>query len=491
MHTARPASRSTHPPVYDVAIVGGGFSGVMTAVHLLRLCPAKASILLIERGERLGRGLAYGTHTATHLLNVPAKGMSAFPDEPSHFLDWLQKNKKSDAAPYDFVSRQWYGEYIENILDAQLAQAAPAALDCLCEDVVAIDQHDDSLRLNFRNASPCHARLVVLAMGNFPPPDPVPLRDSSTSHYIRYAWSPEALDGVDDSDTILLIGSGLTAIDQILTLESRGFKGKIHLLSRRGLLPAIHRQETAWPTEWTRELPGDVRSLVREIRRQVKAAAEQDVSWRAVIDSLRPVTQQLWKGMDLAEKRRFLRHVRSFWEVHRHRVAPQIGEFISDLQQRGLLQLEAGRVLRCVDVNGYAEVEYRHRDTRETRLLKVTRIVNCTGHETDARKIDSPVVRSLLENRLGRVDASLQGLDVTDDGAIIDAAGRPSGRLFALGPARKGLLWESTAVPEIRVQAQRLAEFLASQLTSTASIEAGRQASLGSRREIGSASDVA
>src|SRR5262249_2091098 len=148
----------------------------------------------------------------------------------------------------------------------------------------------------------------------------------------------------------------------------------------------------------------------------------------------------------------------------RHRVAPQIGQLILELQQSGRLTLEAGRILHCVDVDGYAEVEYRHRDTKETRRLKVARVVNCTGHETDARKIDSPVVQSLLENRLGRVDPSLQGLDVSEDGAIIDASGRPSDKLFALGPARKGLLWESTAVPEIRGQAQGLAERLAARL---------------------------
>jgi uncharacterized NAD(P)/FAD-binding protein YdhS len=474
MNSARPASRLTHPTVYDIAIVGGGFSGVMTAVHLLRLCSTECSILLIERGDRLGRGLAYGTDTATHLLNVPAKGMSAFADEPSHFLSWVQKNKDAETAPYDFVSRQWYGEYIEGILNDQLARSSTASLHCVKAEVVAIQQNQHALCLTMRDSVPSYARTVVLAMGNFPPPDPVPMRDSSTRHYMRYAWSPEALDGIDDSDTILLIGSGLTAIDQVLTLESRGFRGTVHILSRRGLLPAVHVQEAPWPTEWTRELPGSLRPLVSHIRKQVRAAANQDVSWRPVIDSLRPVTQQLWKSMDLVERRRFLRHVRSLWEVHRHRVAPQIGQLISELQQCGRLKIEAGRILHCVDANGLAEVEYRHRDTRETRLLKVARIVNCTGHETDARKIDSQVVRSLLENRLGRVDASLQGLDVADDGAIIDAAGRPSKKLFALGPARKGLLWESTAVPEIRVQTQRLAEQLASQLASAAAMEPSR-----------------
>lgn len=450
--------------IYDVAVVGGGFSGVMTAVHLLRRCPPTTSLLLIERGGKLGRGLAFGTTTAGHLLNVPAKNMSAFADHPGDFLQWLQRHKNSETSPNAFVSRQWYGEYVDDLLASQLREPGSPSLRCAFEEVVAIEPQQDTLRLTLTDSSHHHARFVVLAVGNFPPPDPLPLRQLSSRRYARYAWSPEALDGMADSESILLIGSGLTAIDQVVTLEDRGFKGRIYMLSRRGLLPAVHTHEPAWPTEWTNDLPMSMRQLVLEVRNQVRLAASRQVSWRPVIDSLRPATQRIWKSLDTAERKRFLRHVRCFWEVHRHRVAPDVGRRMDELRQSGRLVLQAGRVIGCVERDGFAEVTYQKRESAATGVLRVSRIVNCTGHETDVRKVESQLVRSLLDNNLARVDAGLLGLDVTDDGAMIDRRGCPSKSLFALGSARKGLLWESTAVPEIRVQAQCLAERLAGEL---------------------------
>ena len=175
--------------------------------------------------------------------------------------------------------------------------------------------------------------------------------------------------------------------------------------------------------------------------------------------------------MSWVDRRRFLRHVRPFWEVHRHRLAPAVSQLVDDLQRSGRLTLHAGRILECVDVDGFAQIEYQDRATGKTRILRAARIVNCTGHETDARKIDSPVVRSLLKNKLARVDACLQGLDVTEEGAVIDAMGSPSTTLFALGPPRKALLWESTAVPEIRLQALGQAEQLALQLAQSKELD--------------------
>ncbi len=454
---------------YDVAVVGAGFSGVMTVVHLLRHCPPTSSILLIERSETLGRGLAFGTTTAKHLLNIPAKSMSAFPGDPENFLKWLWRHKNSQTSPNTFVSRQWYGEYVAHLLEGQVAGPDSASLRCVFGEVVTIEQQQETLRLTLTDSLQYNARFVVLAVGNFPPSDPPPFRQLSSRRYARYAWSPEALDGIADSESVLLIGSGLTAIDQVVTLESRGFQGTIYMVSRRGLLPAVHTHEPAWPTEWTNELPVSIRLLVAELRKQVRLASSRQLDWRPVIDSLRPATQRIWKSLDMAERKRFLRHVRCFWEVHRHRVSPEIWHLLDELRHKGRLVVLAGRVLGCIDCNGYAEVAYRNRGATDTDLLRVSRIVNCTGHETDARKIDSRVVRSLLDNHLARVDASLLGLDVAEDGAVIDSTGRPSKSLFALGPVRKGMLWESTAVPEIRLQAQCLAERLAGELVNAES----------------------
>ena len=451
---------------FDVAIVGGGFSGVMTAVHLLRQCPPMMSILLIERSETLGCGLAFGTATPGHLLNVPVRSMSAFHDDSENFLHWLRRHKDPEASAGAFVSRQWYGEYVASLLTDQLHEPGSASLRCVRGEVASIEGRGETLNLFLTDSSRYHSRFVVLAIGNFPPLDPVPLTHLSSHCYARYAWSPEALNGIADSDSILLVGSGLTAIDQVVTLEEHGFKGKIYMLSRRGLLPAIHRDEPAWPAEWTNELPASMKLLVSEVRGQVWLARSRRIGWRAVVDSLRPVTPRIWKSLDIAERRRFLRHVRCFWEIHRHRMSPEIGRLLEELRRVGRLVVQTGRVLSCTEHDGYVEVAYRARETSQARLLRVSRIVNCTGHETDARKIDSPVVRSLLNNNLARVDASLLGLDVTEEGAVIDASGNPSRSLFALGSVRKGLLWESTAVPEIRVQVQCLAERLAGELAN-------------------------
>lgn len=451
-------------PIYDVAIIGGGFSGVMTAVHLLRRCRPTASIVLIERDEHLGRGIAFGTHTTEHLLNVPAKGMSAFPDEPSHFLEWLWRHKHAEISPTAFVSRQWYGEYVASLLAEQLREPVSPSLRSVHQEVISVKRQGGALRLTLADSSQLTARLVVLAVGNFPPPDPQPLRQLSNARYARFAWSPEALAGIPDSESLLLIGSGLTAIDQIVALKGNGFQGKIYMLSRRGLLPALHQQGSAWPSEWTEELPCSIRPLVAKVRRQVRLAAESGVDWRAVVDSLRPATQRIWKSLDLKERKRFLRHVRCFWEVHRHRLAPEIGRLLESLRESGQLVMKAGRVLEAAESDGHVEIAYRDRETSKTERLRVSRIVNCTGHETDARKIDSRIVKSLFENHLARVDASGLGLDIADDGALIDDSGTKSRSLYALGSIRKGLLWESTAVPEIRVQAQSLAELLSREL---------------------------
>lgn len=453
--------------VYDVVIVGGGFSGVMTAVHLLRRCGPVSSILLIEPSRSLGRGLAFGTTTAEHLLNVPTGKMSAFPDEPSHFLEWLRRNKDAGISPAAFVSRQWYGEYVSSLLEEELSRSHAASFRHVGANVVTVDRHNETLRLTLTDASRHDARYVVLAVGNFPPPDPAPLRPLSNHRYAKYAWSADALKDITDADSVMLIGSGLTAIDQVVALHDRGFKGTVYMLSRRGLVPALHSLGQTWPTEWTEDLPSAIRPLVLEVRRQIRLAAESGVDWRAVIDGMRPVTQRLWKSLNVTERRRFLRHVRCFWEVHRHRMAPQIGQVLDEMQQAGRLIVKAGRVLECADHDDSVAIQYRDRETGKTEVLHVSRVVNCTGHETDARKIDSPVVRSLLENELARVDASALGLDVDNDGAVIEASGLPSRSLFALGSIRKGLLWESTAVPEIRVQAQALAERLAGELVAS------------------------
>jgi uncharacterized NAD(P)/FAD-binding protein YdhS len=199
------------------------------------------------------------------------------------------------------------------------------------------------------------------------------------------------------------------------------------------------------------------------IRLRVRKAAAEGVTWRSVIDSLRPINQHIWRNLPSAERRRFLRHVRAYWDVHRHRIAGPVADQISDEIARGQLQMHAGRLTEYVEDAGGVSVAFRDRRSGETVKLRVDRVINCTGPDGDLRRVQSPLIADLLQNGLARPDELLLGLDVSEDGALIDGEGKRSDSLFALGPLRKGSLWESIAVPELRVQIAELAGLLVAQ----------------------------
>jgi uncharacterized NAD(P)/FAD-binding protein YdhS len=449
---------------YDVLIIGGGFSGTMLACQLGRHCSHELAVAILERNGQPGRGVAYGTQCSEHLLNVPAGNMSAFPDRPDHFVEWLGKSAPTLARPTEFVPRRLFGQYVGEQLDRTLAETS-LKLSWIDGKAVAIHQDESkAIVVQLLSGSELAAKYVVLATGNFPPTDPLPLRRKISPSYVRYAWSDDVLRGLPDSGSILLLGSGLTAIDQVLALHTSSFKGHIYMLSRRGLLPCRHDTGNSCPPDWTRSLPQTARGLLSAVRLKVRHAKSNGSDWRAVIDSLRPNSHNIWQALPLAEQKRFLRHVRPYWEVHRHRYAPQVERVLIKLQAENQLTLIAGRVLACRCGPTGAEVRYRMRTTGKELTLRVDRIVNCTGSEADFRKLQNPLTQSLVSQGLARPDTLSLGFDVTEDGALIDGSGIPSQGLFAIGPLRKGRLWETTAVPEIRIQAEALGRLLAAQL---------------------------
>jgi uncharacterized NAD(P)/FAD-binding protein YdhS len=449
-----------------IVVIGGGFCGTMLAVNLLRRTSG-LSLAVIDSSGHSARGLAYGTSHDCHLLNVRAGNMSAFPDEPDHFLNWARRNFDSAAEPKSFLPRAVYGQYLSSLLDeaAQRASHSGNALDWIRDEALAAERDADGFRIQRRNGPPILAQSVVLALGNFPPSNlgvAGLAQDSKT--YSRNPWSTSALENLDQDGSVLLIGSGLTAVDLALALHTKGFRGKIHLLSRHSLIPQVHRQTVTWPRFWNHQSPKTAHGLLRSIRAQAAAAAKDGVDWRAVMDSIRPLIQEIWQSLPPTEQRRFLRHARPYWEVHRHRVAPQVGSAFADLLDRGQVQLHAGRITGySADDNG-SLVTFRARGDSATQNLRVARVINCSGPETDPRRIDSPLLCSLFAEGLVRADALSLGLESDCRGALLDRQGRAATNLFAIGPMLKGRLWETTAVPELRVQAANLAGTLAAQI---------------------------
>ena len=466
-------------PEYDLAIIGAGFSGSMVAIHALTVARGPLTIALINKNADFGRGIAYGTRNPAHLLNVPAARMSAFVDDPDDFYRWLEEHRELceafgvGAARKDgFIPRALFGRYVSELLERQADAAPPGVvLKKIVADVQDMQECRGGLRVWLDADESLTARKVVLAPGNFPPGDPS-LRDRSIFRsrcYLGTPWLGQRLDRIRRAKDVLVLGAGLTAVDLLLAMqeEDGGETRRVHLLSRHGWLPQPHRLAPAYPAFFPAgtERPRTVREVFRRVRAEVQHAAGQGIDWRPVLDSLRPISAEIWQGFDLVNKRRFLRHARSLWENHRHRVPPDVLTRIEGLEAAGQVVRHAGRIesMRAVSGGDRALVTYRPRGGQPCELT-VDLVVNCTGPESNYRKLDDPLIINLLARGLIHPDPLLLGLAVAPNGAMQSVAGNYSSTFYTLGSPRRGQLYETTAVPELRQQAQRLARELVADL---------------------------
>lgn len=433
-----------------IAIVGAGFSGTLLAVNLLRL---GQPVVLIEREPtKLARGQAFAARIPEHLLNVRAANMSAFPDDADHFVRWMgfatedQKNR--------FVPRLTYGEYLREQLGDGLA-ASGGLGEIRGGEAVSLRFSARSAVLGLADGLEIACRTVVLALGNLPPA-PMPALGGLPGEFLAGdPWAPAALDGLDEAGHVLLVGTGLTAVDVALTLDREGYGGRITALSRRGLRPRAHAE--SGPKIGPVERPSTRGSLLlRAIRRRAR-----DGGWRAAVDELRPHVQDLWRAHSAEEQRRFLRHARPYWDVHRHRLAPEVDARIAELEGAGRLRFVAGELIGAEPQGRRAAVDLRRRGGGLVDRIVVDRIINCTGPNGDLRRAPDRLIRQLLREGRIRPDVHRLGLDVGPVGRVRDGAGRPHDRLFAVGPIAKGEAWEIVAVPDIRRQVWSLARFLA------------------------------
>lgn len=437
-----------------VAVIGGGASGVLTAINLLvRSDDPGLEVVIHEASGIVGRGIAYGTNDQRHLLNVRARHMSAFPDSPSDLLDWaLRTGRSSD--PQGFLPRADYAIYLQDrladVADDRLRVRAGRVLD-----VVATGAGFEIVTERSRS----HASAVVLAHGNQPPR---PLASSTTGEplpeapwHVANPWELARLRALPADASVVVVGTGLTAVDTVITLLEDGPGREVTMLSRNGLLPKPHvgQAHTAWVTK-VPEGPGPVTAdeIATALTEECAAAAERGVGWRAVVDGLRPATQDLWRRLPHAERVRFLEVYARDWEVRRHRMAPDVALRLQRYRYEGRLHVRAGSIATVEDRG-----ERCHVTTTDATSYDVDAVVNCTGPLSDVHQSADPLLRSLLARGTVRPDALALGLDTTADGRVVDAAGNPVPDLHLVGPPRKGTLWESTAIPEIRAQAAQVA----------------------------------
>ena len=460
---------TTHTPT-TIAIVGGGFSGTLVATHLLKTANQPLTIKLIERSRQIGKGIAYSTDTNSHLLNVSAGNMSAFPHDPGHLLRWLQYNRNElesffseEVNASTFIPRKVYGLYIQSILaEAEATAPSDVRLERFTDEVVGIQPEGKGAMISLRSGRCFAADKVVLALGNSPStPSEIDNADGNIARYLRNAWSANALDDLDSDASVLLIGTGLTMVDMVLSLHARQHRGKIYAVSRRGLFPQKHQPAQPYPNSLTPDtFPTTVRGWLHWLRTEVEIAASQGYDWRSLIDSLRPHTQKIWQKLPKVEQRRFLRHLTPYWDVHRHRIAPKVGDVITEMLDSSQLTISAGRIREYQALPDGVAVTISGRKTQTNHILQVRRVVNCTGVAADYRHSPHPLITNLRSERLIRPNVIGLGLDTDSQGTLYEADGMVSSLLYTLGTPRKGDLWETIAVPELRGQAQALSQEL-------------------------------
>jgi uncharacterized NAD(P)/FAD-binding protein YdhS len=443
-----------------VAVIGAGFSGVLVALHLLWRCRRNDRIYLVERTPRLGRGLAYATGNPHHLLNVRIEQMSAFADEPDHFARWLKALPAAERSAAGergfagtFVRREVYGAYIAHLLEDSITRLGGGRnLYLVTDEATALRPLADRYQLATALGRSYEVDAAVLALGNFPPDQ------SAAPGYYGDPWQPAAVRDLAPGRPVLLIGTGHTMVDVCLALFAAGFDGPIHALSRRGLLP--HEHAAAPPWDGLRLDADDRRSLAslcHAVRREVRRAAAQGFGWRSVIDAIRPHTRLLWQELAPADKRRFLRHLRSWWEIHRDRLSPSVTRQIAAARACGALQVTSGRLERVELAPEGLRAVLRPRGAAAAQQLVVQRIINCSGPETDCYRLADPLIGQLLESGLACPDPYRLGLKATGQGALIGHDGMPSARLFGVGPIVRGAFWESVSVADIRNRAEEVA----------------------------------
>jgi uncharacterized NAD(P)/FAD-binding protein YdhS len=463
-----------------VAIVGAGFSGTMTAVQLARQSHRAGRplrIVIIEPSGKFGSGVAYGTRCTKHVLNVPAGNMSALPEEPGHFVQWTRAHGISDS-PDAFVPRYWYGVYLHDLLEearheAHIERHAARVMDILPEEESG---GPIGAKVIFDQGEPLRADRVILAGGNFPPSD-AQLAESgllSCERYLRDPWRARALQKIGPNDDLLMVGTGLTMLDVVVQLRSGGHRGRVHAVSRRGLVPQPHRPPKAhvaipMPQE-VAEAPRTAAGLLRGVKRAVRRLAGEGIDWRDVIASLRQHTVALWTSLSERERGRFLRHVRPYWDTHRHRIPLDLVGDVEQMILDGTLTIHRARIAASEPSEKGVRVTLRPRAGEQPYDANVDWVINCTGPDSDIRRVEEPLWKNLLVRGVVRPDPHAIGVVTAADGALLGRDDKPSRSVYLVGPLRKAQLWESTAVPELRVQAADVARTVLASLPAVAEV---------------------
>lgn len=454
----------------DVLIIGGGLSGAMLAAQLLRL-PGKRSLLVIEPRAELGRGEAYSAVELGHTLNGNAARMSVDPDNPDDLTQWLTDYIAAGGWPESFEQpvpiselfppRGLFGVYVQQRLAEAQALGAlnGSTVTHVRAEAVDLQVLNDAVQLTLDDGQRLQGSLAVLATGMFPAARTPQTESSGLNAAALDPWDVTAMKQLDPQSTVLIIGSGLTMVDAVVSLEQAGHRGPIEVFSRHGLLPHVRRQPPAWvdflAEDHSLRTP---RQLLRALRAHCQDAIAQGVDWQAPLDTVRAHIGRLWNQATDVQRRQFVRHVRPWWESHHHRSPPLSAELVARLHDEGRLRIQAASFKGLApDPGNGVSIRIRRRGEVATSVVSGAALINSSGIEYDWRRVARPLPQQLLARGLISPGPLALGIAAAVDGAVLAADGQVASRLFAMGPPLRGMWWESTAVTDVASQAKALA----------------------------------
>lgn len=456
----------------DIAIIGAGFSGTMILANLVRKTHVPCSVIIIDKKESFNKGIAYNPSSTLYLLNVPTKRMSAFPEDPDHFLNWVCTSENfsihsRETLANSFLPREVYRQYLNSIWSETLvvANAKKIKVHCIYSFVENLTCHNKCFNLLTEDNQKIIASQVALATGNQTPSNKV-LKNKinyKNKRYFQNPWKTESTKSFESDLNILIIGNGLTMVDTTLGLVENNFQNKIYALSPNGfnVIPHLHNN-IAYTFEVDLDDPNfSLSYLLRKVKNEVKKLNKLGITAEPVIDALRSKTQEIWKKLTVDEKKSFMRHLRHIWGVSRHRIAPQVYHKIQNLRINKKLVVIAGYIHNISDDHTHLTVKLFDKKNKRIKTIKVSRIINCTGPQTNLTETDSLLLNNLyLSGALSQDELKLGTRIDLNTFEIIASNNEKLSNFYTLGVNLKGELWESVAVPELKNQANAVAQNL-------------------------------
>ncbi|WP_158782974.1 FAD/NAD(P)-binding protein [Pantoea sp. BAV 3049] len=445
-----------------IVIIGGGFTGTALAIHLARLGTAGLKVTIIEPRKQLAQGVAYGTRDPAHRINVPASRMQLSAAEEGDFDRWYRASAALDTDPdalwYDgkvYPQRGQFAAYVAARF-AEEKSASPVVLHHLRDKAVALNGNDVVTFSGQRIA----ADEVVLAISHPPPALPHKLAEALYGHpgLIANPWRHDALAAVEQDDRVAIIGSGLTMSDVVASLQRQGHRGEIVVFSRRGQLPRnnLSGNFDPRPLDYDRPQQATAQAWLKRIRSEVREAAAENLPWQLVLDDIRQNGQRIWQQLSLKEQRRFLRHLRPWWDVHRYRIAPQVSEVLEQRQQSGKLRVIAARLDQISADNGAINLTLKPR-TGGAETLTVDRLIVTTGPAHGALLQSDALLSQLAAKGTVQADPLALGIHVNAASQTLNEQGDANPHLYVVGPAARGRFGELMGLPQVAEHAESLA----------------------------------